>query len=458
MQHSLSPLALQKRAELEASAADARVVAELSRVMVEGTDLEGYKINAFRLADALGVPRPNAVRALVFASKLGLFDLNWDVHCPSCKGIPEYSKHLMQLRERSHCGLCDVGWAVDFADQVEVTFTLNPEVRPIAYQDFAARDFGGQMQWFREVGGREGRYPVRGTEGGFKAGERRVLTADFAPGEYDVYVHSFPASGATLVVRPGGSTERQEIHAEADGSLREKRIVVAPGVRELDVHFGYPKNWGIAFFPSGWLANWVSAAYVTSLQDFRDLFSGEFLSPDVSFGVRSVTLLFTDIKGSTEMYEALGDAAAYKRVQDHFRLMTEIIRRHDGGIIKTIGDAVMASFPVNLEGVKAAVEILAEFRANAKELGGIEVKVGLHRGAAIAVTSNRLLDYFGRTVNVAARVQGQSQASELLLSPAVVADEAVERYLKERAVVQGTRRARLKGVEGEIELRSVRLG
>src|SRR5207249_1066438 len=145
-----------------------------------------------------------------------------------------------------------------------------------------------------------------------------------------------------------------------------------------------------------------------------------------------------------EMYEALGDAAAYKRVRDHFRVMTEVIRRHQGGIVKTIGDAVMASFPVNLDGVEAALEIQRDFRAMARELGGIEVKIGLHRGPAIAVTSNRLLDFFGRTINVAARIQGESQAAEVLLSAEVIADEAVRRFLQAGDFVRSSRNARLK--------------
>lgn len=105
----------------------------------------------------------------------------------------------------------------------------------------------------------------------------------------------------------------------------------------------------------------MSAAYVTSQQDFRDLFAGEYLSPNASFAVRSLTFMFTDITGSTQMYEVLGDARAYAIVQEHFRLMTDVIREESGGIVKTIGDAVMAVFPVNVDAVRAAVRIQRAF-------------------------------------------------------------------------------------------------
>jgi class 3 adenylate cyclase len=312
------------------------------------------------------------------------------------------------------------------------------------------------VEWFIEVGGREGRRPVRGTEGVYSPGEHRLVTAQLEPGEYDVYVPAHREKGARLTVNEGGGSARLELHVEPDGSVREKQLALAPGARQIDVHYGYVRNWALGFFPVGLMPNWVSAAYVTSLQDFRDLFSAEFLAPDVSFAVRSVTLMFTDVKGSTELYERLGDAPAYKRVQDHFRLLAEIVRRHQGGIVKTIGDAVMASFPVNLDAVNAALEIQRDFRERAAELGGLEVKVGLHRGPAIAVTSNRLLDFFGRTVNIAARVQHEAEACEVVLSPEVIADPSTEAALADRALSRSTRRARLKGVAGEVTLHSIK--
>src|SRR5439155_12288266 len=72
MTQALSPLAKEKLRELSSSAANPAVVDELARIMAEGSDLDGYKINAFRLGDALKVPRPEAVRSLLFAARLGL--------------------------------------------------------------------------------------------------------------------------------------------------------------------------------------------------------------------------------------------------------------------------------------------------------------------------------------------------------------------------------------------------
>jgi len=440
-------------AELEASAAHPKAVAEIRRLLERGSDFDCYKVNAFRIAEATGLPRREALRAFLFATRIGLFDLAWDIHCPACSGIPEFYKHLIGLRNAAHCGLCKLDWDVDLEDQVEVTFTPNPAVRPVAYTDFAERDFAGQLAFFNEVLPREGRdFTIGGT---ILLGDVKSFAGAFEPGDYTVWVPPHLDLAARVRVVEGGP-RHVDVVVAADGRIDPPEFALAPGRAEIAVTSRYPTINGFLVRPVGQVRNWVSAAYVTSQQDFRDLFAGEFLSPDASFAIRNVTLMFTDIKGSTELYEALGDARAYARVQEHFRVMTEVIREHDGGIVKTIGDAVMAAFPSNESAVRAAIEVQRRFKREGDVLGGIEVKIGLHRGPAIAVTSNRSLDYFGRTVNVAARVQGESRAGEVLLSDDVLRDQGVVDWLASQGIRPLASEVHLKGVASTVRIHALR--
>ncbi len=355
-----------------------------------------YKINAFRVAEVLGISRAESLRAFLFATRLGLFDLNWDVHCPSCTGIPAYHKHLMDLSNKAHCAFCAIDWDLDFESQVEVTFTVNPAVRSIRYSDFSERDFNSKMRWFNEVLSREKRLWKIGVC--INPRETETYRSTFAAGKYLYWVPSHLEHSGTLVVEGPPAENDQQLHLVVgkDGTFTPTCLKACPGTVELTVTSEYPELNGFLVASNEERKNWVSAAHVTMLQDFRDLFSGEFLSPGTRFAIRSVTLLFTDIKGSTELYEHLGDAAAYSLVQEHFKVMTDVIRTHGGNIVKTIGDAVMAAFPDNAAAVKTACEIQTAFRSLSGKLEGITVKIGLHRGPAIAVTSNRRLDYFGR--------------------------------------------------------------
>jgi hypothetical protein len=134
-------------------------------------------------------------------------------------------------------------------------------------------------------------------------------------------------------------------------------------------------------------------------ETFRRLYRAERIDDNEGLGVRQVSFLFTDLKGSTKLYSRLGDLNAYALVRDHFGRLSRVVVKHDGAVVKTIGDAVMAAFARPVDAVKAALEMLAEVRRLNAERGSNDVllKVGVHCGPSIAVTSNESLDYFGQT-------------------------------------------------------------
>src|SRR5262249_8512887 len=160
-----------------------------------------------------------------------------------------------------------------------------------------------------------------------------------------------------------------------------------------------------------WVADALTADRLTALQAFRDLFSADVLRPGDDVAVGHIALLFTDLKGSTALYRRVGDAAAYHLVRNHFAFLTKVVRDHEGTVVKTMGDAVMAAFHDDHQAVKAALAIQRQVAGFNRENGlteGLVIKLGVHAGPTIAVTLNDRLDYFGSVVNMAARLQGQS--------------------------------------------------
>ncbi len=129
------------------------------------------------------------------------------------------------------------------------------------------------------------------------------------------------------------------------------------------------------------------------------------MRPGEEAGVGQVALLFTDLQGSTALYERVGDAQAYNMVREHFALLAAIVRDHDGAVVKTIGDAVMASFGDPADAVRGGARHAGRLSADTEFI----LKVGVHAGPSVVVTLNDRLDYFGLTVNMATRLQGQSR-------------------------------------------------
>ncbi|HEU4596651.1 MAG TPA: adenylate/guanylate cyclase domain-containing protein [Pyrinomonadaceae bacterium] len=163
------------------------------------------------------------------------------------------------------------------------------------------------------------------------------------------------------------------------------------------------------------------------IPSFWELFSGDAPADDESLRVGRVAILFTDLRGSTALYEERGDPRAYHLVRDHFAILGERIDRNRGALVKTIGDAVMASFASGTDAVRAALESQAELRAHAEQLGGeLVLKAGVHAGACLAVRLNGRLDFFGGAVNMAARVQGLSRGDDVVVTDAVLADIEAE--------------------------------
>jgi class 3 adenylate cyclase len=210
---------------------------------------------------------------------------------------------------------------------------------------------------------------------------------------------------------------------------------------------------GIVVESRGWVRDALTAHRATTMQAFRDLLPGHALRPDEDVAIDNVTLMFTDLKGSTALYERIGDGRAYRLVRDHFAFLAGVVRSHNGTLVKTIGDAVMAAFSDPAEAVAAALEVqeeVANFNARTDD-EEITIKLGLHGGSCIAVTMNDRLDYFGSIVNTAARLQGQSRGGDIVLSQSLADDAAVATLIAGRAT-QGEM-APLKGLARPVAFR-----
>jgi class 3 adenylate cyclase len=185
-----------------------------------------------------------------------------------------------------------------------------------------------------------------------------------------------------------------------------------------------------------WYTDAVTAAEVTAMQHFRDLFSDEVLRPGEEIGIQGMTILFTDLVGSTAMYNKLGDAPSYALVRRQFDFLQRIVRANGGAIVKTIGDAIMAAFadPVNAVGAAWVIQQeLGKFN-DSQSNEPLTIKLGLHYGPCIAVNLNGRLDYFGTTVNLAARLEGLSKGGDIIISESLWQNPLTQKLLKAKGV------------------------
>ena len=202
---------------------------------------------------------------------------------------------------------------------------------------------------------------------------------------------------------------------------------------------------------TAWSDQAATAVDVTTLQVFRDLFASEVLRPGEEISVGSVTLMFTDLREPDGLYRQIGDAPAFGRVREHFEILEKAITLEGGSIIKTMGDSVMAVFLRPASALKAITSAQKTLNARGQ---GLWLKIGIHHGACIAVNMNERLDYFGSTVNIAARLPQFSSGGEVIFSQSVRDDpEAIQFVEKSTAPNSVTRfQAEIKGYEETFSL------
>ena len=209
--------------------------------------------------------------------------------------------------------------------------------------------------------------------------------------------------------------------------------------------------------PAGFrLEGTLSGSRLLSTQTFLDLFPSEMVMSGGGLAVKRVALLFTDIKGSTALYDRIGDMRAFNLVRQHFGVLRDVIAANHGALVKTIGDAVMASFHEPLNAIRAALDMLAQIKRFNHSAGEelITLKIGAHVGPCLAVTLNKQLDYFGQTVNLAARVQGLAAENEIYLSDQMYSLLGAADLLAAMQCVSET--VHIKGIEREIIVHALR--
>ncbi|MET1026773.1 MAG: adenylate/guanylate cyclase domain-containing protein, partial [Dongiaceae bacterium] len=195
-----------------------------------------------------------------------------------------------------------------------------------------------------------------------------------------------------------------------------------------------------------------TAKRLLSDQTFREIYRTDVLGIDQRFKITSMTFLFTDLKGSTELYERVGDLAAFDLVRAHFQALTKIVAQEGGAIVKTIGDAVMATFVNPRQGFNAALRMLDAIDELNDKVGrtDLRLKIGLHQGSCLAVTLNERQDYFGQAVNIASRLQSLAESHSILTTDAVVNDIDVKSIIAQNSLGISRREELLRGLKAEI--------
>ncbi|MBU6458088.1 MAG: adenylate/guanylate cyclase domain-containing protein [Bradyrhizobium sp.] len=449
--------------------ADPVVADAIARLIETGEDHELNRINVLDFSKRNGLDEERVISGFLHASRLGLFDLSWNVLCPGCGGVLDAHSTLKSLRHDDyHCGLCACGYEASVDEQVEVAFTVSPRIRHIAAHDPATLplwEYFKQVFWSSGVDFNKESFESLTDEVTLDAlelpaGEKAQLSLQLPP-QFVIVFEPVTHSAQFIDVRGEPTRERQQlslIYNKAHAPVGT--MVMRPGPLRLSLD----NQAGVRVLPTVFIAAealhqligkrkpFLTAKRMLSNQTFRDVFKADNLNIDQRLKITSLTFLFTDLKGSTALYERVGDLAAFDLVRAHFHALLEIISSEKGAVVKTIGDAVMATFIRPEHAIVAGLRMRAAMDALNAERGtdDLLVKIGIHEGPCLAVMLNERQDYFGQTVNIAARVQSLSTSQEIHITGPVIEAPAVAALLDKEAIKPIQKQAALRGIADKI--------
>lgn len=424
--------------ELAKRPLDQATVDTLIALIRNAPDADLVRIRPFELAAQSGHDGQEMLRVLLHATTVGGVELRWALVCPSCRTANDQVTSLAEIGTESHCQLCDLSYAIELDRAVEATFSPHPSVREVTSQMFC---IGGPFRTPHVVV--QAILPAKATAS-LEAPREAARYRLFGRGGANVPLEVAPDAPAEASVELGGSFSPGEVRVAPGGTVRVTSLLAD------DRHVKIER------LPYATLA--ATAQIVTLMSEFKRFFSKDLLKPTTPLKVASSAILFSDLTGSTALYTAVGDAAAFRLVDDHFDVLRATIEKGGGAVVKTMGDAIMAAFREPVACVRAATDCLVafeSFRAKAAngELTGI--KLGLFAGPCYVITANDAIDYFGQTVNCASRVQHSAETGEIVFEEEVWERLPAEDRLRLRVVDHVE--TRVKGVAEPLRLVRTRL-
>ena len=449
--------------------ADPAVADAIVHLIEQGEDHWLNRINLLDFSKRAGLDEERVISGFLHASRLGLFELTWNVLCPGCSGVIDAHSTLKSLRHDDYnCALCAAGYEASVDEQVEVAFTVSPRVRRIAAHDpnsLPIWEYFKQVFWSSGIDLNKDSFAALTEEVTLDAlelpaGDKAVLSLQLPP-QFIIVFEPVTHSAQFIDVQGEPIKERQQL------SLIYNKVHAPTGtttMRPGPLRLSLDNQTDVRVLPTVFIAAdglhhllgnrkpFLTAKRMLTNQTFRDVYKADNLSIDQRLKITSLTFLFTDLKGSTALYERVGDLAAFDLVRAHFQALLEIISSEKGAVVKTIGDAVMATFVKPDHALAAGLRMRAAMaKLNlARGTEDLIVKIGIHEGPCLAVMLNERQDYFGQTVNIAARVQSLSISQEIHITGPIIDSPAVAAILEKAAIRPIQKEAALRGIADKI--------
>ncbi|OQY36549.1 MAG: hypothetical protein B6229_09835 [Spirochaetaceae bacterium 4572_7] len=363
---------------------------KLKNFIITSDSVDLTRITLFSLTEQFLMDNQTISKLFIAAAKAGIFELEWNLVCPICGGLENHNS-ISEINKNTHfCILCEKDAEVDLNSDVEITFTLRSDLftesidqyqdkntylnfhfskslsRPLGLEEFISSVIKEYFTISQSETKRitfkklkvDTMYHLISLD---KSKSLRINVRNEAPAKNPIIIDMelnqtgfFPS---TVNVPPCDLTLSLKNMCTSKTGFIIKEVDAGNAIKAAKVY----SEEKITFKP------FLTGKKLLNNQSFRNLYKSEDIPANLHIKASDVTILFTDLKGSTELYEKTGDLKAYSLVQEHFDLLTAVVDLYEGALIKTIGDAVMAAFSNSKDAVSAAHDMVQQIEKMNKE-------------------------------------------------------------------------------------------
>ncbi len=401
------------------------LVQDLIHYISSAPEQDLYRMRPRVVARSLGRDLRPFLEVMLYATRAGLLNMTWDVVCPHCRGVRERIDHLWDVPKKGNCEVCNIDFDTTGINALEIAFHVSPQIKKVQEVFYCSAEPSkkSHIHFQKEIEeGRTYRSNLTLKEGRYRLriqGDTAYNLLDVEEDSHETDLFWTPdLLNRSFTAAPDISLNIDNTEGNRNVYIIEENSDDADALRPADLF---------------------------NFQEFRDLFSAEALSHDLSIDVGMQNILYVDIVGSTSLYHREGTSGAFAIVREYFRLNHDIARKYNGAIVKTMGDAVMISFERSIDAVRAAAAFMSIFNGH-HPTSPVLVRITLNRGACLAVNLNSGIDYFGQPVNIVAKLQGYAGAGDIVMTDDFVREPLVTAYLKKKGfTMKNPRIGKVKG-------------
>lgn len=366
---------------------NANVKESMENLLLYGANVDLNRIQPKKFAREHRLNSRNVINSFLTLSKQPVFRLYFDLMCPHCRAPSHKLESLGEIPTLAECAACNTKFNSDKEDAVEVVFRPHENFLKLDEVLYCSAEPAQQQKILLKAN--------------LKPADQ--ITFDCPDGITDLVLHL---------------DEKDKRTSHPIGILTVKSEILLSSIpqsagKSMSFKNDTEETMSLSLELDTESHDSLRIGEVLSYSEFVNYFGKQSLAPQVAVSLGQQAILFSDIVGSSEMYRAMGDTTAFEKVKIHFEKSFELVRHHKGQVVKTLGDSVMAAFPWTADAIRCAIAMQDWFESEKSEL---KIRISMNSGNCLAITLTNGIDYFGDTVNLAAKLQSEAGSGEIILA------------------------------------------